>query len=94
MGPVVLGEPAERHLALQLLALDDLLTDLEQSLEFHRLCGYLFDLASAFTGFYERCPVLRAETPVRDSRLALCALTARVLATGLGLLGIEAPNRM
>ncbi len=94
VGPVVLGEPAERHLALQLLALEDLLTDLEQSLEFHRLCGYLFDLATAFTGFYERCPVLRAEAPVRDSRLVLCALTARVLATGLGLLGIEAPDQM
>lgn len=94
VGPVVLGEPAERHLALQLLALEDLLTDLEQSLEFHRLCGYLFDLATAFTGFYERCPVLRAEAPVRDSRLALSALTARVLATGLGLLGIEAPAQM
>lgn len=94
VGPVVLGEPAERHLALQLLALEDLLTDLEQSLEFHRLCGYLFDLATAFTAFYERCPVLRAEALVRDSRLALCALTARVLATGLGLLGIETPDQM
>ena len=44
--------------------------------------------------FYERCPVLRADEPARASRLALCALTARVLARGLDLLGIEAPEQL
>ena len=47
----------------------------------------------AFTGFYEHCPVLKSEGAVRDSRLALCDLTARVLAHGLGLLGIDAPEQ-
>jgi arginyl-tRNA synthetase len=65
-----------------------------ESLEFHRLAAYLYDLATAFTAFYEQCPVLRAQGTVRDSRLALCDLTARVLARGLTLLGIAAPDRM
>jgi arginyl-tRNA synthetase len=61
----------------------------------HRLCTYLFDLAQDFTAFYDACPVLRAETDeLRLSRLALADLTARVLAQGLDLLGIGAPDRM
>ena len=61
----------------------------------HRLAGYLYDLATAFTSFFETCPVLKApDDATRASRLALCDLTARVLARGLGLLGIAAPERM
>ena len=61
----------------------------------HRLSVYLFELASAFTTFYEQCPVLQADSEaVRNSRLALSALTLRVLLTGLGLLGIPVPDRM
>ncbi len=61
----------------------------------HRLCTYLFDLAQAFTAFYEACPVLKdGHEATRESRLFLCAATARVLAQGLGLLGIDAPERM
>jgi arginyl-tRNA synthetase len=66
-----------------------------QTTEPHRLCVYLFDLASAFTTFYEKCPVLQADEPsVREARLALSALTLRVLLTGLGLLGVPVPDRM
>lgn len=93
-GGIVIAEPAERALAIELLAFEPLLRDLERSLAFHRLCAYLYELATAFTSFYEHCPVLRAEDRVRASRLALCDLTARVLAAGLGLLGIDAPDRM
>ena len=60
----------------------------------HKLCTYLFELATAMSVFYEQCPVLRSEGEVRTSRLALCATTKRVLATGLGLLGIRAPEHM
>ncbi len=61
----------------------------------HRLSTYLYELASDFTAFYEHCPVLRApEAGTRASRLALCDVTARVLARGLHLLGIEAPEQM
>lgn len=90
-----LGDPAERALALELLRFGAVLEDVAATLEPHRLCGYLFELAGAFTTFYERCPVLKADSEaLRRSRLALCDLTAEVLAKGLGLLGIEAPERM
>jgi arginyl-tRNA synthetase len=87
-------EPAEHDLALALLGFPPLIEELEQSLEFHKLTGYLFALATQFSVFYEKCPVLRAEPAVRASRLALCALTAGVLAQGLDLLGIDAPTVM
>jgi arginyl-tRNA synthetase len=87
-------EPAERALALALDAYGATLVEVGQSLEPHRLCGYLYDLARAFTAFYESCRVLDAEEPVRGNRLALCQLTARTLGHGLGLLGIAAPDRM
>jgi arginyl-tRNA synthetase len=93
-GPVLAGTAAERALALQLLGFGRAVTDVAASAEPHKLAGYLFELASSFTTFYEQCPVLSAEARVRDSRLALCALTLRVLETGLGLLGIPVPERM
>jgi arginyl-tRNA synthetase len=54
----------------------------------------LFELANSFHSFYEACPVLKSEEPVRSSRLALCELTGRVLQRGLDLLGIQAPEKM
>jgi arginyl-tRNA synthetase len=85
----------ERALALALLGFEGAVQSVEASLEPHRLCGYLHDLASAFSAFYVACPVLQAESPEqRASRLILSELTARVLARGLDLLGIEAPERM
>jgi arginyl-tRNA synthetase len=86
--------PEERALALRLLGFNAAVQDTVERFSPHRLCGYLFDLASDFTAFYEACPVLRADDATRDSRLALSDLTARVLERGLGLLGIEAPERM
>jgi arginyl-tRNA synthetase len=86
--------PAERALALELDAYADVLTEVAATLEPHRLCGYLYDLARAFTAFYEACPVLKADEPVRGNRLALCRLAARTLGHGLDLLGIAAPERM
>ncbi len=94
-GAIVLGEPQERALALHLLQFDGAVTDTIERFSPHRLCTYLFDLAHAFTAFYDACPVVKAaDEPTRRSRLALCDVTARVLATGLGLLGIGAPERM
>jgi arginyl-tRNA synthetase len=94
-GPVRLGEPSERALALALLGFGDVIVQVGDLLEPHRLCGYLFDLAQAFSAFYEGCPVLNApDEATRGSRLALSRATLDVLETGLGLLGIEAPERM
>jgi arginyl-tRNA synthetase len=93
--PVALGAPAERALALALLGFAPAFNSALEGWSPHRLCGYLFELAGAFTTFFENCPVLQAGSPaVRDSRLVLCGLTASVLACGLGVLGIEAPDRM
>ena len=90
----VVAEPQERALALQLLQFDAAVHDTLDKYSPHRLCTYLFDLAHSFTSFYEACPVLKADDDQRRSRLALCDLTARVLAKGLDLLGIDAPERM
>jgi arginyl-tRNA synthetase len=65
------------------------------TLQPHRLCTYLFEVATRFNAFFAQCPVLKApDVATRRSRLLLCSLTARVLATGLDLLGIEAPEEM
>jgi arginyl-tRNA synthetase len=88
-------DPAERALGLRLLGYDGALLEAVARFSPHRLCTYLFELASDFTVFYEHCPVLKAPSEeVRASRLALSDLTARVLAHGLGLLGIDAPEQM
>ena len=93
-GPVRIAEPAEHALALDLLGFAGLVPHLAESLELHRLAGYLSGLAAAFMTFFEQCPVLTAPDPVRSGRLTLCDLTGRTLRTGLGLLGIAAPDRM
>jgi arginyl-tRNA synthetase len=93
-GPIAIAEPAERALALKLLGLGEAVETVAAALEPHRLTTYLFELATAFTDFYEACPVLQADKAVRASRLALCALTARALTLGLDLLGIRVPERM
>ena len=85
----------ERALALKLLGFGAVLTGVGETAEPHRLCSYLFDVASLFTTFYEECPVLKAEpASLRASRLALCALTLDVLTLGLTLLGVPIPERM
>jgi arginyl-tRNA synthetase len=92
---VSLDHDKERALFLQLLLLGPTVRGVAGSLEPHRLCTFLYDVASAFSAFYESCPVLRAESDaVVDGRLALCDLTARTLEIGLELLGIEVVERM
>ncbi len=90
----VLGEPAEQQLALLLSRFGEVVAEVAESLQPHKLCTYLYDLAGALSTFYEQCPVLKSDGEVRDSRLALCAATKKVLGSGLTLLGIPAPDRM
>ncbi|MGW4501826.1 arginine--tRNA ligase [Micromonospora sp. NPDC004336] len=92
--PIVLAEPSERALAIELLGFAGVVGRVERSLEFHHLAGHLHRLATAFSGFYERCPVLRAPDELRESRLLLADLTARTLRQGLHLLGIRTLERM
>ncbi|MEY2400166.1 MAG: arginyl-tRNA synthetase [Ilumatobacteraceae bacterium] len=84
----------ERDLVLQLLQFDAAVHDTLDKYSPHRMCTYLFDLAQSFTSFYEACPVLKADPRTRAFRIRLCEQTSRVLAKGLDLLGIEAPERM
>ena len=93
-GPIRVEAPQEKALGLELVQLASTLDKTAETLEPHRICGFLYGVASAFTGFFEACPVIKAEEPTRSSRLALCQLTARTLAAGLELLGIGAPEQM
>ncbi|MFI6817051.1 arginine--tRNA ligase [Nonomuraea sp. NPDC050328] len=95
-GPIRIGEPAERSLALHLLGFGTVVEQATMLNEPHRLAAYLFETASLFSTFFEECPVVKegVDPDVRASRLALCALTLRVLETGLSLLGVATPERM
>jgi arginyl-tRNA synthetase len=89
-----LDAPEEIALAKHLLNFGLTLEAVAEEYRPNFLCNYLFELAGKFTGFYENCPVLKAEGAVRESRLALCDLTARVLKQGLDVLGIEVVEQM
>lgn len=92
---IPVAEPAERALVLKLLQWPVAVQSVADALEPHRLCNYLYEVASLFHQFYEHCPVLGAPAPaLRQGRLRLCDLTARTIQTGLGLLGIATPSRM
>lgn len=92
--PIEIVEPQEKALALQILALPTAIDSVLDQWQPHKLCTYVYDLASAFSSFYEHCPILTSDEPVRSSRLALADLAGRVLECALGLLGIDAPEQM
>ena len=92
---IVLAAPEEIALAKHLLNFGLTLEAVAEEYRPNFLCNYLFELAGKFTSFYENCPVLKADdAAMRDSRLALCDLTARVLKQGLETLGIETVEQM
>ncbi|HZF00572.1 MAG TPA: arginine--tRNA ligase [Methylomirabilota bacterium] len=86
--------PEEIALAKHLLNFGLTLEAVAEEYRPNFLCNYLFELAGKFTSFYENCPVLKSEGAVRESRLTLCDLTARVLKQGLDVLGIEVVDQM
>ena len=92
--PIILKEETELVLAKHLLQLSEVLKEVERDLLPNRLCDYLYELSKKFNKFYEECPVLKAEEPLRTSRLVLSDLTARTLKLGLSLLGIPVLERM
>ncbi|HYH66141.1 MAG TPA: DALR anticodon-binding domain-containing protein, partial [Urbifossiella sp.] len=92
---VVLGEPAERALALQLLRFPEAVEAAAADYLPHLVTGYLWDLAKAYSVFFENCPVLKAPSPeLRDSRLLLVDLVGRTIRRALDLLGIRVVERM
>jgi arginyl-tRNA synthetase len=93
--PITIVAPAEKLLALTLLRYPGVVRSVASSLEPHRLCQYLYDVAQSFSTFYNECHVLNADDePTRQSRLHLCRIAERVLADGLGLLGLRTLERM
>jgi arginyl-tRNA synthetase len=92
--PIVIADPAERALAIQLLQFGGVLHAVLEDLRPNLLCLYLYELADRFHRFYEACPILKSEGGIRASRLTLAGLTAEILQAGLGLLGIGVPERM
>jgi len=93
-GDAAIGQPAERTLAVKLLQLQETLDSVAEDCLPNILCNHLYDLAGAFMGFYETCPVLKAHGAARSLRLFLCDLTARTIWQGLNLLGIETIEQM
>ena len=87
-------DPRERALALELVRFGETLEDVEADDRPNLLTSWLFDVAGAYSTFYDALPVLKAEGEERATRLALCDLTGRSLRTGLELLGIQVPERM
>lgn len=93
-GAIALEAPEERTLGLKLLQYAETVPLVLEDFRPNLLANYLYELANTFHGFYEACPVLKAEGATRASRLGLCRLAARTLQEGLGLLGIACPERM
>jgi len=91
---LVFADSAEINLAKRLCQFGETVPQVLNDFRPNILTNYLFEVANSFHAFYEACPVLKSEEPARSSRLALCELTARVLKYGLGLLGIQVPERM
>ncbi len=91
---LILTEPTEKNLARQLCQFAEIVPTILNDFRPNILANYLFELANSFHAFYEACPVLKSEADIRNSRLVLCEATARVLKTGLELLGIGVPEKM
>src|SRR4029077_8476337 len=91
---LTLSDPAELNLAKRLCQFGEIVPQVLNDFRPNILANYLFELANCFHGFYEACPVLKSEEPIRSSRLSLCDLTGHVLQRGLDLLGIKVPERM
>ena len=91
---LLLGDSAEITLAKRLCQFAEIVPQVLNDFRPNILANYLFEVANSFHAFYEACPVLKSEEPARSSRLALCALTGRVLHRGLDLLGIKVPEKM
>ncbi|MFN4238280.1 MAG: arginine--tRNA ligase [Vogesella sp.] len=91
---IVIAEAAEKQLAVALTQFEDVVYTVAEGSQPHHLCGYLYNVATLFSRFYEACPILKSEGEVRQSRLQLAAATAKTLKAGLGLLGIAVLETM
>ncbi len=93
-GEIKLESPHELALAKHVLRFGEIIEFVAKDLKPHLLCTYLYELAAKYNGFYENCDVLKSEDSTRASRLRLIDVTAKTMALGLDLLGIEHPEQM
>lgn len=85
----------ERALGLHVDGFAEAVAEVAAEYAPHKMAAYLYQLASLYTSFYDKCPVLKAETPEQvENRLFLCDVTARTLHQGMALLGIRTPERL
>jgi arginyl-tRNA synthetase len=91
---ISLTDDAERTLTLKLAQFAEIVPTVLDDFRPNALAQYLYDVATTYHKFWEACPVLKAEGAIRDTRLALCELTGRILRCGLGLLGIRTTEKM
>jgi arginyl-tRNA synthetase len=90
-----ISEIPERDLMLKIMEFPQAVEMVAQELRPHILCNYLYELATTFSSFYDKCPVLNSDNDqLRNSRLALCNTTRKTLKKGLELLGIAAPREI
>jgi arginyl-tRNA synthetase len=92
--PIVISQPVERSLLLQVARFPEAVERAAAAARPSVLCDYLYALAQTYSAFYQNVPFLKAPDGLRESRVRISILTARVLRTGLGLLGIEALDRV
>lgn len=92
--PIRLVDPLEKGLALRVARFPEALLRAAENCKPNVLADYLYDLAQAYSGYYQNVPFLKAEEGVRESRVRLCGAVARVLRKGLELLGIDTPERI
>lgn len=92
--PFIFANDLDKQLAKQIILFPEVVEIVITKTAPHFLCAYLFELSGLFSTFYEACPILNESEPIKQSRLVLITLTARVLALGLSLLGIETLKRM
>lgn len=95
-GTILIDHICEDELANKLLSFADVIANVGQKAMPHLLCTYLFELATCFMRFYEECPILKDSVAdnIKQSRLALCDITKKVLKQGLNLLGINVMEQM
>jgi arginyl-tRNA synthetase len=91
--PVVITEDREAQLAARLLQFEETLTVVAREGTPHVMCAYLYDLAGLFSGFYEHCPILSAESEETQQPPEAGAADGENLKLGLDTLGIETVER-